>query len=231
MARRWLLLHGTPLSPEVWDGVRPHLCGETVVPDLNQLVPRSAPAGMLQTHIAGAVLAGLSGDELVVVGHSFGGQVAIEVALLAPDRVAMLIIVCSRHTPFPAFAQGARAVRRGDPLDIDASLHRWFTPDQLAADSPVIGYVRRRLGMAPKGPWAASLDAIAHYDRSSAVGNITAPVALFAAGLDQVATPAVMAELAGALPHARLQVVEEWAHISAFADPAAFASALQQAAV
>src|SRR4051794_6371845 len=110
MAARWLLLHGTPLSPQVWDAVRALMKDETVAPDLMTLIPaRALPGGAVQTHVAEAVLRELPDRELVVVGHSFGGQVAIEVALLAPRQVRHVIIVCSRHTPYPAFAQSARA--------------------------------------------------------------------------------------------------------------------------
>jgi pimeloyl-ACP methyl ester carboxylesterase len=228
MATRWLLLHGTPLDPEVWDGVRAHLPGDVVVPDLNALVPAAGP---VQEQVASAVLAGLPGGaDLMVVGHSFGGQVAIEIALQAPHRVARLIIVCSRHTPCPPFAAGARIVRAGEPFDIEADLRRWFTLAELAADLPVITYLRRRLATAPRGPWAASLDAIATYDRSGALGRIAIPTRLFAAGHDEVAPATVMAELAEALPDARLRVVDRWTHMSPFADPAAFAATLREAA-
>src|SRR5262245_11603605 len=103
MAHRCVLLHGTPLSPQVWDDVRAHLDMDSVAPDLTELI-EAVPTGCLQTQLAAAVLAALPNDEIVVVGHSFGGQVAIEVALMAPDRLAALVVVCSRHTPFPAFA-------------------------------------------------------------------------------------------------------------------------------
>ena len=238
----WLLLHGTPLSPQVWDGVRAHLTADAVAPDLAELTESAAMSrlreeqkpgpGFLQTEVAALVLAALpDDDEMVIVGHSSGGQVAIEVALLAPERLARLVVVCSRHTPFPAFADGARAVRAGRPVDFDAGLRRSFTPQELAEEGPAVRYARRQLQTAPRGPWAASLDAVATYDRASAVGRIAAPASLFAAGLDEVSPPAVMAELAAALPHATLEVVSAWAHMSPFADPAAFAARLLAAAI
>jgi pimeloyl-ACP methyl ester carboxylesterase len=223
--RRFLLLHGTPLSPQVWDGVRAALTAPTIAPDLTEMIA-TRPRGCLQTEVAAAVLAALPDDEMVVVGHSFGGQVAIELALLAPERLARLVVVCSRHTPFPAFADGARAVRASRPVDIDAGLRRWFTPQELAAGGPAVEYVRRQVRTAPRAPWAASLEAVATYDRASSVGRITAPASLFAGGLDEVAAPAAMEKLAAALPHADLEVVTAWAHMSPFADPAGFAARL-----
>ena len=232
----WVLLHGTPLNPQVWDGVRSHLTTETVAPDLNEAVASVAMSrlreaqiagpGCLQSEVAAGVLAGLPDEgELVVVGHSLGGQVAIELALWAPERVVRLVIVCSRHTPFPAFAEGARSVRSGQ-VDVEGAMRRWFTPAELAAAGPAVTHARRQLLTAARGPWAASLEAIATYDRSGSVGRIAAPAALLAAGHDEVATPAVMAELAAALPHAGLEVVSAWAHMSPFVDPAALAARL-----
>ncbi|MBV9516200.1 MAG: alpha/beta fold hydrolase [Mycobacteriaceae bacterium] len=227
-ARGVVLLHGTPLSPEVWDGVRAELSVPSSAPDLNGLIDQ-AGHGCLQTEVAAQVLDGLPDGEMVVVGHSFGGQIAIELALLAPHRLAHLVVVCSRHTPFPAFARGAQTVRAGRPPDIDAGLHRWFTASELAADGTAVKYARRQLHTAALGPWAAALDAIATYDRADAVSGIEVPSLLLAGGIDEVASPAVMARLAADLPHGRLEVVAAWAHMSPFAEPGAFAARLRTA--
>lgn len=143
--------------------------------------------------------------------------------------MAHLIVVCSRHTPYAAFARGAADVAGGQPVDVEAALGRWFTTAEVTTGPPVVDYVRRRLLVAPREPWAGSLDAIAVYDRSGAVGRIATPVTLLAAGLDEVARPTVMAELAAAVPHARLRVVADWSHMSPFAHPQVFARALDSA--
>jgi alpha-beta hydrolase superfamily lysophospholipase len=56
----------------------------------------------------------------------------------------------------------------------------------------------RRIVSASWRPWAALLAAIARYDRSAAVGRISMPVALFAAGRDEVPPPSVVSKLAHA---------------------------------
>jgi len=68
------LLHGVPLSPQVWDQVRPHLGGEAAVRDLNAAIESVPRDGVLQRRIAVKVLADLPAGELVVVGHSLGGR-------------------------------------------------------------------------------------------------------------------------------------------------------------
>jgi 3-oxoadipate enol-lactonase len=108
---RWVLLHGTPLTPAVWDGVAAHLGPRGYV-----LCPVAAPAGDAADAPAelAARLASSHGglpDQMHVVGHSFGGQVALDLALLAPGRVRALTLICSRDTPFPAFAAAAAGRR------------------------------------------------------------------------------------------------------------------------
>jgi pimeloyl-ACP methyl ester carboxylesterase len=220
---RWLLLHGTPLTPEVWDGVTPFLTssGPVWCPDITPPGEARDVPGTLAARLAAeaAERPGL----LHVVGHSFGGQVALDLALLAPQRVASLTLVCSRDTPFPAFAAAAARLRDGEPVDTGAALGRWFTPAELDRDGPVVSYARRCLERADRRSWAAALDAIARYDRADRTGSLQVPVTLIAAELDQVSTPAVMSALADRLPRASLRILPGAAHMTPFGDPAALA--------
>jgi pimeloyl-ACP methyl ester carboxylesterase len=104
---RWLLLHGTPLTPAVWDGAAAFLTRSGTV-----FTPAITPPGDARD-AQGALAARLTAEvappagRLHVVGHSFGGQVALDFALLVPQQVATLTLLCSRDTPFPAFAAAA----------------------------------------------------------------------------------------------------------------------------
>lgn len=227
---RWLLLHGTPLTPSVWDGVRPAL--DAVRPVVAPLLPPPSSATGAQAEIAARVLADLGPAEgpLHVVGHSFGGQVALEVALAAPDRVASLTVLCSRATPFPAFTATAEALRTGPRPDPDASLGRWFLPDELAADGPLVRYARRCLTDADTEVWADELDAIATYDRTAALADLTVPATIVAAESDHVGTPAEMAAMAAAMTRGRFDLIAPASHLSPFLDPGALAARLLAAA-
>jgi pimeloyl-ACP methyl ester carboxylesterase len=235
---RWLLLHGTPLTPEVWDDVaaclapsRPVWCPAitpAVVPAATGAIAPGGEARDAQETLAVRLAAELAQwpGRWHVVGHSFGGQVALDFTLLVPERVATLTLLCSRDTPFPAFADAAARLRDGDPIDPGAALGRWFTPAELGRPGPVVGYARRCLQQADRGSWAAALDAIARYDRADRTASIQAPASLIAAELDQVSTPAAMSALAGRLPRARLQILPGAAHMTPFTDPAALARLL-----
>lgn len=227
---RWVLLHGAPLTPSAWNGVRDHLGHDAVAPDLNRHVS-SAPLGMvLQRGIAAAVLDEVKDELLILVGHSLGGQVAMEMALLAPHRVRRLLLVCTRDTPVPEFRRAASALRSAVPLDVDATLRRWFTAAEVADDGAVVRYARHELRATPPERYATMLEALATYDGRRYVAKITAPAVLLCGRLDLGCTPAVMTTLANDLPHAILHTVDEWAHMSPFTHPAAFATRLMTAA-
>lgn len=217
MARStWLLLHGTQLTPNVWDDITERLAatGPVVTPNLSHRPGTPCDQGW---H-ARRVLADLPDGNLDVVGHSFGGHVALEVVLAARARVRSLTIVCSRDTPFPPFAAAAAEMRASGTVNAEGTLARWFAPDELAADGPLVRYARHCLTAADPVAWAHDLDAIGSYDRSEDVPALDISTTLIAAELDQVATVDAMTALAGRLPHARLHVVGG-SHMSPFVHP------------
>ncbi len=217
---RWLLLHGTPLTPAVWDGV-----AAILRPGGQVLCPAVTPANEhdRQADLAARLAAALPtwAGPTHVVGHSFGGQVALDLAMMARRHVATLTLVCSRDTPYPQFAAAADRLRAGQPVDVPAALRRWFTAAELARGGPVVDYARMCVRRADRRIWAAALDDIARYDRAGRVGSICAPVTLIAAELDQVSTPAAMTALADRLRRATLHVLPGAAHLTPFTDPAA----------
>lgn len=164
-----------------------------------------------QHAIATRVHAELGPDPVHVVGHSFGGQVGIELALLAPERVASLTLLCSRDTPFATFAATADALRRGDPVDVDAAMTRWFTPTELAAGGAVVAQALQ-------------------YLRGAEQGRLSMPVTALAAELDPVSGREAMGAFASGVPDGRLQVLGGAAHLSPFLDPNALVGSLLAAA-
>ncbi|MEE3851461.1 alpha/beta fold hydrolase [Gordonia sp. LSe1-13] len=223
--RTLVLLHGAPLTPEIWSETVDFLGGRPLVtPDCTD-VPNSRDA---QTILAERVAAEVDGD-LDLVGHSFGGQIAIDLALTHPDRVRTLTLLCTRDTPFAAFGPVATQIRAGSGPSIVGSLARWFTPDELIADGPAVRAAREQLSSADPEHWAAALAAIATYDRWSRAGSLTMPVTLVAAGKDGVSTPEVMGDLARRIRGAVFDLHAEWSHMSAFTEPESLARLIDQA--
>lgn len=213
--RRWLLLHGTPLNPAVWQATADHLTDQPVeTPDLTAVPDTPDPQRALARSIANTFA-----GELDVVAHSFGGQIAIELALAAPDRVRTLTIMCSRDTPYPAFEVVASGITHGNIPGVEATLERWFSVHELNQNADIVEVARRCLLTASMPDWGRALSAIACYDSSAEAPSLTMPVTLVAAGNDAVSTPEVMNGMASRMPDSRLQVRDGWHHMSPFADP------------
>lgn len=92
-----LFLHALPLDGTMWDGQRELLPGATHAPTLYGL------GDTLEEWAKGA-LELVTGDRVIVVGCSVGGSCALEIAALAPDRVAALVLIGTKavHRPDPA---------------------------------------------------------------------------------------------------------------------------------
>jgi 3-oxoadipate enol-lactonase len=220
----FLLLHGTPLTPAIWSGVIPLLAerGGVAAP---AVVPGSGPAAGAQRALARRLAVPGVVDvppPWHVVGHSFGGQVALELAAQRPDLVASLVLLCTRDTPYPPFAAVAAGLSRGT-VDVDGSLRRWFSPAELDANGGVVRYARDTLGTADRGRWGKALSAIAVFDVSATIPTITCPVTVISASHDRVSDPSTMADMASRMATAELTVLEDAWHMSTFTDPVGLA--------
>jgi 3-oxoadipate enol-lactonase len=220
---RWLLLHGTPLTPAVWDGARALLekHGTVAAP----MLEARESADHLQAELAARVVAETGAGPWRVVGHSFGGQVALEISLGWPDLVSTLTLLCTRDTPFPPFAAAADNVAHGR-TDIDGTLRRWFSSEELDADGPAVGYARTALRDADLPSAAAALRAISTYDRSAATPSIACPTRIVAAEHDAVSSPATMEAMHRRIAGSDFVVLPGAWHMSVFTDPVRLAGLL-----
>ena len=164
-----------------------------------------------------------------VCGVSLGGMVAMELALATPERVERLVLACTSAYlgPPEPWAERARAVR-ADGLEAiaDGVVRRWFT-QELAQDEPkTVARFRAMLTATPPEGYARCCEALATWDARERIAAIAAPV-LVVAGAEDRATPVEHAELVvSRVPDARLQVLEQAAHLANAERPEAFTSAV-----
>lgn len=222
----WLLLPGTPLSPAVWDGVRAELSGNghVITPEIAP-PPGNRGTGLQQRLAADVAESAAAEAPWHVVGHSFGGQVALELAIARPDRVSSLTLLCTRDTPFPAFDAAAATVEAG-AVDVDGTLRRWFTPVEVRDDGAVVRYARDAVATADRASWASALRAIAHFDCSQRTRSIACPVAIVAAEHDTVSDVGSMEAMHRRIPHSEFIIRAGAGHMSMFDDPVALARML-----
>lgn len=95
-----VLLHALPFDPEMWWQQKSIFPDKTYSPNLYLL-------GKDIQSWAKQVLAQVREPKLIVVGCSVGGSCALEIATLAPDRIAALVLIGTkaRHDPDPRLFQ------------------------------------------------------------------------------------------------------------------------------
>lgn len=107
-----LLLHALPLDASMWVNQIDLLPADTVAPTLYRFGDRIESW-------ANSALAEAKGNRLVVVGCSVGGSCALEIAALAPERVAALVLIGTKadHSPDRALRDAALRTIATDGLE------------------------------------------------------------------------------------------------------------------
>lgn len=165
---------------------------------------------------AAALLGALGIGRAHVLGVSLGGMIAQEVALLHPERVERLVLVCTGPggqlsvRPLPE-AMAAFALAGGK--DPEAELRRmipYFYTDACIRDRPeeVEGFIRRRLDHpTPPEGYLAQLSAAMTHDAASRLEAIRAKTLVITGDADRLVHWENSLRLAGRIPGAKLVVL------------------------
>ena len=181
---------------------------------------------------AAAVKRGL--DELglkqpIVIGGSFGGMIALTLALNYPDRVKALVIsACPHSTPATDRAlvakRGEDGFAGGMASVVEATLTRWFTAG--FRDSATVQDYRRRLLADDVAGWKAGWYAISTYDVRARLPELKVPVLCVAGRADASVPLPVMEEMAAEISGARIMILENGPHMLHIEQPDAFSNAI-----
>jgi 3-oxoadipate enol-lactonase len=155
-------------------------------------------------------------EKTAVLGLSFGGMIAQELAIRFPDRVSRLIAcACGARIPPEArdavAARGRAALEGGMSSVVDATLERWFTSSFMG--DPAVDRVRDRLLSDDPEQWNAGWSVIATHDALGGLPNLDVPTLVVAGEMD-LGTPVSAARaVADAVPGARLIVLPGAPHM------------------
>jgi pimeloyl-ACP methyl ester carboxylesterase len=167
-----------------------------------------------------------------LAGVSFGGMVAQEVAVTAPERIERLALLCTSpggpdNASFPLheLAELSPEERMATSLKV---LDNRFTPEWLAdhpVDKMIVDGLAQRQ-MAEHTPeqargMAEQLGARSHHDVVDRLGRITCPTFVASGHYDGIAPVANGELIASKVPGATFHVYEG-GHLFAFQDPKAF---------
>jgi pimeloyl-ACP methyl ester carboxylesterase len=226
-----VLLAGFGLDHEVWDST---VCAlstrhRVLAADLRGTGGSDKPAGGYDMErLALDVATGLERLDLrdvTLVGYSFGGQTALALAALAPERLRRLVLVCShgvRDRTEEALVRGERerrpSARRRNILsgfhsDPDPDLVDWLVRIQLRMPS-----------------WAAipCYHAYLHTDLTSPLTGLGIPFGQVLGAKDPVTDVSGAAWVKERVPDARQVIIEDCGHYPMFEARERFDAALTE---
>ncbi len=237
MVESVVLLHGFGGTRRAWDGVVAHLPAERYRPLALDLPGHGeqvdAPRPITFDGCVASVL-DRSPERFVLAGYSMGGRIALHVALVAPERVARLVLISTTagiDDPLERGQRRERDHRLAEEIEkgpIEDFVERWRAQPMFADDPPEVD------ALARADQWRNRPDGIAAALRGVGTGEmqqlwerlraLTMPVAIVVGDRDTKfhALGCRMAEL---LPHATLTIAPG-GHVLALENPAAVAEAI-----
>jgi 3-oxoadipate enol-lactonase len=169
------------------------------------------------------------GGPLDLVGISMGSMVAQHAAIRHPARVRSLLLACTGGSAdrASALARAGAAEESGMAGVLEETLRRWFTAAALAATPahPGVAYATATLLALDPQSWADGWRAIAGHDVLARLGAVTAPTTCVAGSGDLSAPVGRVRALAGAIPGARLEILDG-PHMIHLENPGAFSAVL-----
>jgi 2-succinyl-6-hydroxy-2,4-cyclohexadiene-1-carboxylate synthase len=223
MPETLVLLHGFGGTHRAWDPVLPELDHERYSPIVPDLRGHGTKSGVRPVSFDGCVSDVLAAapDEFVLCGYSFGGRVAQQVALRAPERVTRLVLVSTSagiadpERRRQRIAEDERLAEELERMTIEEYAQRWMAQPIFAGTPPesATWWHQDLLRNDPVG-LAAALRGIGggamepFWDR---VAELTMPVAVVVGSRDEKFV-AFAEQYRARLPHAELHVIEGAGH-------------------
>jgi 2-succinyl-6-hydroxy-2,4-cyclohexadiene-1-carboxylate synthase len=223
MPETLVLLHGFGGTHRAWDPVLPELDHERYSPIVPDLRGHGTKSGVRPVSFDGCVSDVLAAapDEFVLCGYSFGGRVAQQVALRAPERVTRLVLVSTSagiadpERRRQRIAEDERLAEELERMTIEEYAQRWMAQPIFAGTPPESATWWRQdllrndpvgLAAALRGIGGGAMEPF--WDR---VAELTMPVAVVVGSRDEKFV-AFAEQYRARLPHAELHVIEGAGH-------------------
>ncbi len=209
-----VMIHGAGGSSFVWQsqlyGLDPALNtlaldlpghGDTPGPGMDQI------AGY--AHWVTSVLRELGLGPVLLMGHSMGGAVVLEMALQSPEIAAGIVLAATgaRLQVAPSFLEGLKA--RFEQT-VDEIIHYAYAPD---AD-PLLVREGARLMKAAGAPVVyGDFLACNRFDRRQDLARISSPCLILCGDQDQLTPPKLSERLHQGIPESRLRILPAAGHM------------------
>lgn len=217
-----ILLHPVGLDGSFWHDLPKRLSADYTVAcvDLRghgQSSDVERP-GRMQANVEDVahVIKFINQGKAIVLGLSFGGMIAQNLAIQHPDLVSALVIcACGALVP-QAFrqnilARGTDAEKGGMQAVVEATLQRWFTPEFMNA--PEVELVRKRLLNDNPSNFSAAWEAISEHDAVTRLGQVQVPALVVGGSLDLATSVEAITTLSDALGRAEKVILDGAPHM------------------
>ena len=241
-----LLLHGTSSSLHTWDGWAEALAPTRRVirvdlPGFGLTGPFPHDSYHVTEYVKFVLelLDRLDVPRVVIAGNSFGGQLAWETAVTAPERVAALILVDAAGYPLepeaiPIGLQIARTawlqplVTRMLPRRlIEASVHDVYGDPGRVNDALVDRYYELALREGNRRALGLRLEQAIHREaRAERITRVTQPTLILWGADDRLIPPVSAARFAADIPGSQLVIFDGLGHVPHEEDPAVTVAAV-----
>ena len=212
-----LLIHGVGLRAEAWgaqiDGLaRGFRVAAIDMPGQGESLPRKCKPSL--TDYTGAVAGCLEGPS-VVIGHSFGAMIALDLATKHPEHIvgvaALNAIYRRDKAARAAVIARAQSLDGRNLADPTPPLSRWFGDTPSPARAACESWLRH---VDPAG-YKAAYTVFSHEDGPSdaALRALNCPALFMTGGQEPNSTPAMSRAMADLVPNGQYATIEDAAHM------------------
>ncbi|WP_315855903.1 alpha/beta hydrolase [Rhizobium leguminosarum] len=229
-----LLLHGYSDSSRSFSLLEPHLEGyRLVIPDLPGHGASAADDGLTVADFAddvAAFLAALSIDRCIVVGHSMGAMIGMELSALLGRKIKALVSISGALRP--AFPQGdivTEAVMGfSDPIDpTDPFFNLWHACPH-PVDTTFLTFLRHEAAAIPSTIWQGILREFTSLDLTDTAKSISTPVLCIAGSADTLFHARYRNDLTSALSQPQIVLLEGFGHNPHWENPSHVALCIER---
>ncbi|GHA65934.1 alpha/beta hydrolase [Streptomyces tauricus] len=154
-----------------------------------------------------ALIRGLGYERAHVFGSSFGGFIALQVAVSVPDVVQSLTVGATFSDASALQAPVASEIVALSPSQRDARMLAFALSERGQADEKTVAELKSMMIHRPPEADARRLAAIPGFDLTDRLPQITAPTLLIYGEDDPAARPEIGQKIADAIPGARMEVI------------------------
>lgn len=215
-ARPLVLLHGIGMGRSVFIELTTRLSGRIIGLDLPGFGEAPEPARTLtmerHADLVAAYLRSRSIPDAVLLGHSMGTQIAVEVAARHPDVVSALILAG------PTVNSAARSIRS----------QAWYLLRDLIGERPTVLWRGAREYLHGGPHLIRKMRATIVHEPEKAYGRVSAPTLVVRGQHDPLAPMTWCREIVDAMPDARFEEIPDHGHGTLISDSASAAATIRR---